>query len=142
MKRPIGVTVLGVLQILGGGLFLLAAAAMLLGDRVDMGRQVYHVANLPARHDVQVTLGVIALLAGLLQLLIGFGLLGLKAWAWTFSALGAGANFVFGVVSIADGVRLSEEQRFSMVVSLIVLVYLLLPGVREAFFAKKPATVG
>lgn len=142
MKRPIGVTLLGILQILGGGLFLLAAAGLLLGDHMDVGRQMYHAANLPTRQDVQVTLAAIALAVGLLQLVIGFGLLGLKGWAWALSAFGVGANFVFGIASIADGVQLSQQERFSMLVSLIVLLYLLLPGVREAFFAKKPATVG
>ena len=142
MKRPIGVTMLGILQILGGALFLLAAAGLLLGDQVGLGREMYRAANLPARHDVQVTLGVLALVIGLIQLVLGFGLLGLKGWAWALSAFGAGANFAFGIVSIADGVPLSQEQRFSMVVSLLVLLYLLLPGVREAFFAKKAAAQG
>jgi uncharacterized membrane protein (DUF2068 family) len=141
MKRPIGVAILGILQILGGGLFLLAAAGLLLGDRMGLGQQMYHAANLPVRQDVQVTLGVIALVVGLIQLILGFGLLSLKAWAWALSAFGAGANFVFGMIGIADGIRLSQEQSFSMVVSLIVLLYLLLPGVREAFF-KKAAVQG
>jgi uncharacterized membrane protein (DUF2068 family) len=139
MKRPIGVVALAVVQLVGAAIFLVAAADLLLGNQ---SQQALQSAGLPMSRDMQVTLGVFALALGMVQLLIAWGLFNLKGWAWGFAALAAAANFVLGAVNAANGAQLGGEQRTSMVVSLVILLYLLLPGVRAAFFGRKPALRG
>jgi|SRR5579884_2533483 len=142
MKRPIGVVVLAVLQLIGAAIFLVAAADLLFGNQIGLSRETLQSAGLPTGHDMQVTMGVFALVLGVVQLLIAWGLFNLKGWAWGFAALAAGANFVVGAVNAASGVPLGNDQRASMVISLLILLYLLLPGVRAAFFGRKPALRG
>ena len=137
MKRPIGITILAVLQVVSGAVFLLAAATLLLGNQSDASRQALAMAHLSASRDTLISVGVFSLIIGGLQLVVAVGLWQLKAWAWVLAALASGASVVSGVLSVVNGARIPQEQQIALVVSLIILVYLITPGVREAFFTKR-----
>src|SRR5262249_59602764 len=108
MKRPIGITVLAILQVVSGAAFLLAAATLLIGNQSDASRQALAMAHLSASHDTIVSIGVFSLIVGALQLVVAVGLWQLKAWGWGIAALVSGANFVFGVVNVVNGARLPQ----------------------------------
>lgn len=139
MKRPKGVTLLAILEVVSGAVFLLAAATLLLGNQSDVSRQALTMAHLSANRDTLISIGVFSLIIGGLQLGVAAGLWQLKTWAWGLAALAAGANMVFGALNVVNGERIVQEQQISLVVSLLILVYLLTPGVRGAFFSKRTA---
>jgi uncharacterized membrane protein (DUF2068 family) len=139
MKRPIGITVLAILQVVSGAAFLLVAATLLLGNQSDVSRQALTMAHLAAGRDTLLTIGVFAVILGGLQLAVAAGLWQLKVWAWGLAALASGASVVSGALNVINGENLPQEQQVSLVVSLLILLYLLTPGVREAFFTKVAA---
>jgi len=137
MKRPLGITILAILQAISAAVFLLAAATLLLGNQSDASRQALAMAHLSASRDTLVSVGVFSLIIGGLQLAVAVGLWQRKAWAWVLAALASGASVVSGVLSLVNGERILQEQQIALAVSLIILVYLITPGVREAFFSKR-----
>lgn len=137
MKRPIGITILAILQVVSGAVFLLAATTLLLGNQSDASRQALAMAHLTASRDTLISVGVFSLIIGGLQLVVALGLWQLKPWAWVLAALASGASVVSSVLSVVNGERILQEQQIALAVSLIILVYLITPGVREAFFSKR-----
>lgn len=153
MSRPLGVTILAGLQFFFSGFGLLMSLALLLfkpfrDGILEASMQV--VRSNPDLSQSPVTPELLdsALQAGavggivvsLIGLLLGYGLLKLKKWAWIctlilqiiqilgalqgiFAALGAGG---------ATGVPLSQ-QIFQLILSLIIVYYLFRPEVKQAF---------
>lgn len=76
-RRPIGVTILAILLILGGiFLVLLSLAVVALG-----------VLFLPSLGFLGVAIGLVILILSFLVLAAGFALLSLKPWAWWLTAI-------------------------------------------------------
>ncbi len=117
-KRPTGVTVLAILELLGG-LAGLGAGAILIG-------------NSSALYSA---LGGLALIFGILSLVLGIGFLGGKRWAWTL-------GIVVGVLNIITSIAESAIGMYGDIVGIIfpiiIIYYLMRPHVK-AFFGKGPA---
>lgn len=111
MQRPALISVIAVLDILGGCLVLVAGAALLLTAREE-----------PA---IAFGLGAAYLLLGAVQLATGIGLWQLKPWARTAQI----ALSVIGLLGFPIGT----------IISLLVLYYLFRPGVKVLFSGKAPA---
>src|SRR5215813_13854215 len=103
MKRPKGVTLLAILQVVSGAVFLLAAAMLLLGNQSDVSRQALTMAHLSSSRDTLISIGVFALVLGGLQLAVAAGLWQHKAWAWVLAALASVASAVSGVLAVVNG---------------------------------------
>ncbi|MGJ3250218.1 MAG: hypothetical protein ACFE0J_03645, partial [Elainellaceae cyanobacterium] len=106
MNRPVGVIIIAVLQIVSS-IFGIALGAIILifGDRV-----IQWLAQTPEFQDafqdiptsfistIAVVVGILSIVFGLLGILIAWGLLMLKLWAWVltivFQSLGAASNLV------------------------------------------------
>jgi uncharacterized membrane protein (DUF2068 family) len=138
MKRPIGVTIIALVQLLAAIVLVLGAATLLLGNQSQASQQALAMAHLAVTRQTEVSIGIFALILGAIELLVAVGLFQLKGWAWGLAVLVVGANVVFGVLDLVNRVALTQSQQVSMIVSLLVLIYLLMPGVREAFF-NRPA---
>ncbi len=146
--RPTGVTILGVLAILGGigGLF---AGAVLIGLGLLLGTllasQIENqltIAGYPGLASlggelvttVVTLLGVIVLILGILYLAVGIGFFGGKGWAWTLGIIVSVISIVLGIVQLAFG---NYGSILSLIISLLILYYLMRPHVK-AFFGKGP----
>ena len=138
MKRPIGITIIALVQLLAAIVLVLGAATLLLGNQSQANQQALAMAHLASTRQTEVSIGVFALILGAIELLVAVGLFQLKGWAWGLAVLVSGANVVFGVLDLVNRIALTQSEQVSLIVSLLVLVYLLTPGVREAFF-NKPA---
>lgn len=148
--RPTGVTILGVLAILGGiaGLF---AGVILIGIGLAVGtllatqiQSQLTLAGYPGLSGLEagligtivMVLGVVILLMGILYLAVGIGFFGGKGWAWTLGVIVSVIGIVLAIVQIAFG---SWGSILSLIIGGLILYYLMRPNVKT-FFGKGPTT--
>jgi uncharacterized membrane protein (DUF2068 family) len=132
-QRPTGVTILAVLQFIGGvlsllfglsslffgGLMVVSDAATTAGAEIDMG-------------PIMLTAGVVALISGVIGLIAGYGLFTLKGWGWTLAVIFAVANIVSNLLSLFQGANIVGAI-IGIVISGLILYYLNTPTVKRAF---------
>lgn len=127
-RRPMGVTILAILQLIAGLLGLCVPTVVLIGS-----------VALAFLGPVGTFVGVIGILGGLLLLLgpvlhliVAYGALNLRKWAWWLGIIATGVDVVGAVLNLWNGAGILQAI-VPVGFSLIVFVYLLMPGVREAF---------
>lgn len=143
LERPIGIAVLSILHWIGGVLgilwglallFLGALAATAIPD--DVGAAVLLALA---------GLALLSIAVGVFDCAVGRGLWRLDKWAWwaaliltVLSALGVLANLALGAYASWPLLAI-----FGLLIDAIVFIYLLTPGVQEAFgvAASRPAAV-
>lgn len=132
-QRPTGITILAVLQLIGGilslifgisslffgGLIIASDAAATAGTEIDPG-------------PVMLVAGVIALFSGVLGLLAGYGLFTLKGWGWTLAIVFSILNIVHNLLSIFRGTNVPGAI-IGIVIAGLILYYLFRPNVKRAF---------
>ncbi len=134
MKRPVGVTILAILAFIGGILGILGGIGS-IGAVALLSSTTYAAAGASIPHASATYLYIIGgllLVLGVLDIVLGVGLWGLKPWAWT---LGVGLqilSLIIDGVQVAQGASIASEI-VGIVISVAVLVYLFTPGVRAAF---------
>ena len=135
-KRPTGVTVVAILEVLGG-ISALAAANIVMsifammsgaGEGVT-GRVVSGFGILGGFFAVVGGLiGAILFLVGVADFFIAYGLLKGSSWAWTLC-------LVFAIIGIALGIILLPIGIVSILADAVIAYYLTRPHVKE-FFGK------
>jgi lysylphosphatidylglycerol synthetase-like protein (DUF2156 family) len=136
--RPIGVTILAILEILGGlvelgiGGLLLVAAGFIGG----IASQVPEVPNLPGIGGliagIILFIGIVVVILGVLALIIAWGLWTGQGWAWTLALILAIVSLIFSILSLPGGI-------IGLLIDILILYYLTRPHVK-AFFGKGPPT--
>jgi hypothetical protein len=128
IHRPLGVTILAILQLIAGLLGLCLPTVFLIGG-----------ALLAFIGPVGTFVGVLGIIAGLLMLIgpilhliVAYGALNLRRWAWWLGIIATGVDILGAVLNVWNGVGLIASI-IPVGFSLIVFVYLLMPGVRQAF---------
>ena len=108
-SRPIGVSILAILVVLGGVLFLLSGIAILLFSAAFAlgGLGIFGLAGS--------ILGGIVFIFGLIWIAVGLGLWNLRGWAWWLAV-------IVMVLTILGGISAPAV----IVVPLIILIYLVL----------------
>ena len=108
-SRPIGVSILAILVVLGGVLFLLSGIAILLFSAAFAlgGLGIFGLAGS--------ILGGIVLIFGIIWIAVGLGLWNLRGWAWWLAV-------IVMVLTILGGISAPAV----IVVPLIILIYLVL----------------
>src|SRR6266571_5215096 len=123
-KRPTGVTILGVLAILGalGGLLsgvALIGLGLLLGTLVtdaaiaNSGYPGLSSLGVGTISALLLALGGVVLILGILYLAVGIGFFSGKGWAWTLGIIVSVVGIILDVVQIGFG-------GYSSIVSLII----------------------
>jgi len=138
MKRPVGVTVIAVLAIIGGILQLVGSLPYL---GLALGLRAYTGPLASSTNAYAITAGMAMIAIGVLELVFGIGALRLSHWVWTFGVtvfiislvVTVGQMFVFG---FASGLVLWAA------IDVIVLAYLYTHAVREAFGHLPSSTAG
>jgi hypothetical protein len=129
MKRPVGVTVVSVLAIIGGAIQLLSSLGYLGFSGLRTSVILGVVSGLsPA---MMLGSGVLSLVVGVLAIGFGIGALSLKSWAWITGLVVWGVSLVFSVVQLAV-IGFGILPVVSAVVALAILIYLSSAPVREA----------
>jgi hypothetical protein len=113
--RPLGVAILALLQILSGLLWLvLGATAVIAAGLVGIFGFILLFA------------GALLLIIGIIGLIIGFGLWGMRSWAWIWAII---INFIGLIIGLTN----PAQNVLGIVVSLIIIVYLMTPDIRSRF---------
>ena len=136
MQRPGGVTILAVLALIGGILLIFSGIGV-----IGLRNQIV-TANSPIPPNAIVPLGIIVLIAGVLNILFAIGAFRGAAWAWILGiiaellALGQDAYGIYSHNS-ASLTSLATNYGLSVLISIIILIYLSTPKVRQFFFSRK-----
>jgi hypothetical protein len=112
-QRPIGVTIIALLAILGGIAFLVSGLGTLV--------------LIPL---IGIFLGSGLLILGLAYFLMAYGLWKGKGWAWTLTLILSGIGIIVGIGSIVVG---NIGSIFHIIINAIIIYYLYRPNVK-AFF--------
>ncbi len=118
MNRPLGVTIIAVLLIVGGILGILEALDLL---------GVWDLFGLDDNSGV----GIGILIVAAANLLVGFGFWSLQGWAWTLAVIVTILRLVSAVVGLFIGGLAGGI--IGLVIVLIILWYLFRPEVKAAF---------
>lgn len=130
-NRPTAVTVIAVLNAIGGVLSILGGlAALLLGGLAGLGGTAQGDANVAGAGIVASILGIVIIILGGLSLVVAYGLWTLQAWAWITAVVLQGIGILFNLVTLIQG---NAGVIFSLVISGVILYYLFRPNVRQAF---------
>jgi len=114
-QRPMGITIIALLAILGGIAFLGSGLATLIFIPL-MG----------------IFIGSGLFILGLAYFLMAYGLWNAKNWAWTLTLVLSGIGIIVGIGSIIVG---NLGSIFHIIINAIVIYYLYRPNVK-AFFNK------
>lgn len=133
MARPVGVTILAILALIGGVLGLLGSfGLMALGGVVAVGGAAGMSSHAVGGGSVMMLVGGFMLLQSILSLAFGVGALMLKPWAWTLGVFAEALSLLVSLAQFATG-RGMGGPIFSIIIALFILYYLFTPNVREAF---------
>ncbi|MFW9788241.1 MAG: hypothetical protein ACFFE2_16615 [Candidatus Thorarchaeota archaeon] len=112
--RPLGVTILAILNIIGG-LFSLLGAVGLMALGAMAG---------PFLGPFAFVVGAILALLGLLNLIVGWGLWALKSWAWMLALIINIINLILNALTAAW---------LAAIINLIVVIYLQQGDIKSRF---------
>lgn len=148
MQRPTGVTILAVLEFIGGVLGLLGACGLLglgaLGGAAGIagsGGDGSQAAAAGVLGVLGIGLGVVTLVLAIVGIIIGVGLWTLKRWAWNAARILAIINIVFAIISVIATASGGNQSLGAAIGSNIVGIlingfivwYLNKPEIRGAF---------
>ncbi|MFA5771919.1 MAG: hypothetical protein WC974_04220 [Thermoplasmata archaeon] len=132
-KKPLGVTVIAILMIIGGLSIMVSAAQILY-----LGSQFLTVDD--SFGKILLAIGGMILIIGIAQIILARGLLQLKRWAHT-------GTYVLTIISlILDFIillfnRLQDAQSaIGILINFIILYYLARPRIKTAFGKYVPLT--
>jgi uncharacterized membrane protein (DUF2068 family) len=111
--RPLGVTILAVLEWIGAILVLITAIGL-----IALG------AAIPLFGALGLIFGVIMLLLALVSFIIGYGLFTLKSWAWMLAIIFNILDIILGIVAF---------DIITIIISLIIVIYLQQGDIKSRF---------
>ena len=110
--RPLGVTILAILQLLGG----------ILG--IFSGFGIVMLAMLTPSLIFFLIIGAVLLITGLLGLIVGWGLYTMKSWAWMLAMILNIINIIIAVISF---------DIISLIIPVIIVLYLNQADIKSRF---------
>ena len=137
-RRPAGITMIVILFFLLGGLSLLWSGLIFgVGGISSLFGGLFGAEPVTAYGQSTAWSGFLGLITAVVQIVVAFGLLGMKKWAWILALVGAGLTVFQGLVGIFNGgVFAFMCGSIGLVLPLIILIYLLNPEIRSAFDAQ------
>ncbi len=140
-SRPTGVTIIAILNIIGGIIMLIAGIAVvavgsLLPDIFEEGFETGAMGMPVALAGVAaVAVGAVIIALGIFSFVVAYGMLKGMSWAWTLTVVLSIISIVLNAVSLASG---NFGGIVNIIISAIVLYYLYRPHVK-AYFGKGPS---
>ena len=135
MKRPTGISVLFWVYLIMGILSLLWSGAILgVGGLSSFFGGLFGMENLTTFGTTNAWSGYIGIIAAVVQIIVAFGLLAMKKWAWVLALIGLGLTILQGIAGMfAGGIFAYICGSLGLIVPLIILFYLLRASIRAAF---------
>lgn len=133
MKRPLGLTIIAWLAIIGGALQVLGSLGLVgigsVGILIGSTSQIEKVLLLNV--GISMWIGVILMAFGALGLAFGFGVLAMRSWSWTMGIVLYALNLVTGLVLLFyTGFGLTTVLVALM--SAVILAYMMSSTARDA----------
>lgn len=130
-RRPTGVTVLAILSAISGFVGLCCPGSLLA---ISTGAMLIPTGFTQVGGAIGLVLSCLLGIGPLLQLAFAFGAWNLRSWAWMLGIIAMGLS-VLGVLAnvVVSGGSLIAAVLTNGIIPIIILVYLLLPGVRKSF---------
>jgi hypothetical protein len=122
-ERPLGVTIIGILWIIGGLLLLLAGLGLAALGAVIAG---------PIGGVVGLALGFVLIIIGIIEILLGIGCFKAWGWVWTVGVIITIISLVMGIINLFSDWM---SGLVSIIISAIILWYLFQANVK-AYFGK------
>ncbi|MGY5876167.1 MAG: hypothetical protein RTU30_10500 [Candidatus Thorarchaeota archaeon] len=113
MARPLGVTILAILQLLGA-IVLLAVGVLAF------------IAGALLLPIIGMLLALFPLIFGIIGLILFYGLWNLKSWAWMWTII---VNILQIIVSAMD----YSNNLVQLIISVVIVVYLFAPNIKPLF---------
>jgi len=134
-KRPAGVTIIVVLYFLLGGLSLLWSGLIFgIGGLGTLFGNLFGAGQIAAHAESTAWSGFFGLITACVQIVVAFGLLGMKKWAWVLALVGVALTVLQGIIGIYNGGALAFMcGSIGLLFPVVILIYLLQPGVRASF---------
>jgi hypothetical protein len=137
-ERPLGVTILAILEAIGGIIYIVGI--LLIGLFFEM-ITTFMPETMPRMVGffrgflgmIVLVIARILLILGLISFLLAYGLWTGKGWAWTLTLIFSIIGILLGLVSLPTGI-------ITILINVLILYYLTRPHVK-AFFGKAPPPV-
>lgn len=126
MQRPTGITVLAILSFIGGVLAIFAGLAL-----VGLSGAIAAAAG--GGGGLATILGLLLLVFGVLELILGYGFWTLKQWAWSMGVALQAAGIVLDVIQFINNGSQLVSVIISIAISAAIIWYLFQPHVKAAF---------
>jgi len=118
MKRPFGITLLGIIALLSGLFGLCWPTLIFIG--------------LPFFGKVGLIAGIFLVVGPILQIAFSYGAFNLRSWAWYLGLISTGITVIGVIINLFDGASFWSAI-WGSILSVIIFIYLLTPNVRQAF---------
>lgn len=118
--RPLGVTILAILNALGGIMTLIGGVAAI------------GVTSTGIFASLGIIVGGFTIIIGLFQLIVAWGLWTGKKWAWLLALIFGILGVIFGILGLIGG---GMTGIVSLLINAIIVYYLMRPEVK-AFFGR------
>ncbi|MFN2196854.1 MAG: hypothetical protein ACK2UW_12100 [Anaerolineales bacterium] len=134
-KRPAGITLLAILFFILGGLSLLWSGLIFgVGGLSSLFGGLFGAEQVAAYGQSTAWSGFFGVVTAFVQIIVGFGLLGMQKWAWVLALIGAGLTVLQGVVGIINGGAFAFMcGSIGLIIPIIIFIYLLSSGTRRIF---------
>jgi lysylphosphatidylglycerol synthetase-like protein (DUF2156 family) len=100
-KRPLGVTIIAVLMIIGGIVSIISGIIGIAGGIALP--EISQKSDVAGISILLLGIGIFVVILGIATLLIAWGLRKAKPWAWTFTVIISIISIMLSVVGIATG---------------------------------------
>jgi hypothetical protein len=137
-KGPAGIMLIAILFFILGILSLLWGALVFgVGGISSLIGGLFGAENILTFGNTTAWSGFISLLTAGVEIIVGFGLLGMKKWAWYLAVIGVALNVLEGIVQIFTGGLYGLMcGTIAIIIPIILLIYLFRPGIRQVFNVK------
>ncbi len=136
-QRPIGVTILAILEVLGGILLLFGALGMFaIGAVINSQDLISQLGTdvpqwfLDLSPWVFVAIGAVMLIFAIVAFILAWGFLKGKKWAWILGVIFAVLQIISGVFSLFTS---GASGIISLVIPILILVYLMMASTKAWF---------
>lgn len=134
-NRPAGITFIVILFFILGPLSLLwSGLSFGVGGLGTLFGNLFGAENVTTIGVSTAWSGFLGIISAATQIVVAFGLLGMKRWAWILALFGVGLTVVQGIVGIINGgIFAFMCGSIGLIFPVLILIYLLRPSIRSAF---------
>ena len=132
MQRPTGITILGIVFLILGGLsFLWSLFVFGYGGVSSIFSSLF---TFSVNVSSSFWSGMLGMVTAAVQFITGIGLLRMSRWAWYLALIGAGLTVVQGMFGLfAGGILTFICAGISLIIPVLIVIYLMRPEIRGLF---------